>query len=108
MEFLLVFTALVDTLCNDRSNESEDIGTNSTSDKVCLGNFLNDIVLVSLGVDCAEMVDFDDLVAVVTHFNNSVGVTAVELLDDLVDDIDEDDLVAGVVEEFSCRKKRGC
>jgi len=106
VEFLLVFTALVDTLCDDRSDESEDVGTDSASDKVCLGDLFHDVVLVSLGVDGAKVVDFDDLVAFVTHFDDGVGVATVELLDDLVDDINEDDLVTRVVEEFSCTEER--
>ena len=60
--------------------------------QVCVGDFLYSIFLVGLGIDGAVIADGIDLLALPSNLGDSVTLSLLELLNELLHDIEEDDL----------------
>ena len=61
------------------------------------GHFLYGLFLVGLGVDRTVIADTIDLLALPSNLSDSVALSLLELLNELVHDIDEDHLQYGLV-----------
>ena len=72
----------VDALCDDGGDEAEDVGADGAGDYVCLGDLLDQVLLVGLGVDGAVVGDFVVGGAFGTDLDDLVGWGGVDLVDE--------------------------
>lgn len=89
----------VNTLGDDGSDEPEHAGTNGAGDDISGGNLLDEVLLVGLGVDSAVVCDGVLCGALGADLDHLVGLCGVDVVDERVNDIGEDDLIARVVQE---------
>jgi hypothetical protein len=96
----VVKLAGLNALGDDWGNELEDVGSDGAGDSVGSGNLLDHLVLLVLAVDGTIVVDGEGALTVIADFSDGVRSVLLQGLDDRVHDIDEDNLIAGVVQEL--------
>ena len=99
--------AAFNTLGDDGSDELEDVGSDGTGHRVGGGNLLDDLWLLVFGVDCSVVVNVEDALTILANLGDLVAGLRLESVDDAVHDIDEDDFISGIVEEFG-NEATGC
>jgi len=90
----------INALGNHRGNELENVGSDGASDDVRSCYLLDHVALVLLGVDGAVVVDGLGGLTDLADLGDLIRRGVLESIDDVVHDIDEDDLEAGLVEEL--------
>jgi len=93
------FRPLVDALGDHGGDELENVGTHGAGDSVGSGDLLDEIGLVSLGVDGAVICDDAFCGTLGSDLNDLVRRSGVNLVDQGVGNVSEDDFVSGVVKE---------
>lgn len=94
-------SASIDSLGNDRGDEFEHIRAHGTSDNVGGGDLLDHITLMGLGVESTVVSDGLGDLTLLANLGDLVGGSVLQRGDDIVHDINEDHLVAGLMEELS-------
>lgn len=97
----LLHGACLDGIGDRFTNEFEDIGADGASDNVCFRDSLDSLLHLIFGVDGSVVIDRLGLLALSTNLCHRVGGGAGDLIDQGVDDIEEDDAVASLVEQLS-------
>jgi hypothetical protein len=101
-----LFTS-IKTLGNDWSNELEDVGADCAGNGVCGGNLLDHIGFMGLAVDGLEVGDGGLFGAIIANLRDGVAGGTLKRVDDGINDINKDDLVASLVEEFGNKASVG-
>lgn len=101
MERSVVRRAGVDTLCDNGSDELEDVGADGAGDDLGCADGLDEVLLMCSGVDGLVVCDCVFGGSLRADLNDLVGGGFVDEVDDGVVDIGENDIVAGVVKEAS-------
>lgn len=92
--------AVLNGLGDNGCDELENIRADGASDDVGSGNLFDYLALLVLGIDGAVVVDGEDALTVLTNLDDLVGRLFLEGINDVVQNIDEDDFISGVVEEL--------
>lgn len=96
----LLLLASLNALGDGLGDELENVWADSTGNDVSSGDLVDDLAHAVLGVEGAVVVDGEFLLAVVANLGNLVARGLLEGLDQVVHDIHENNLKAGVVEEL--------
>lgn len=99
MQRSLIVGSQIDALGNDGGDELENIRSNRASDNVGSSDLLDELVQVGLGVDGTVVGNGVAGGTLSANLDNMVLGGRVDLVDQRVDDISKDNIIARVVKE---------